>query len=227
MAALAHGNLATILEQQSWRGTPILVCEYLHGGTLQHRLQRGPLSIDAALTLVLTLLDALDYMHRHDVLHRDIKPSNIGFTADGVAKLLDFGLAALVERSQARGQDAAGAMAPLASTLAGTLGYLPPQAFEGGRPTPFFDHWALAVVLFEAIEGYHPFAEGPDTVSNICRGRVRRGGTDRDRRAQGVHDTLSELLSSRAHPKLSSSITLRETLVAMRGASSKGDSHAG
>jgi hypothetical protein len=172
MAALSHRNLATIFGYESWRGTPILVCEYLPNGTLQQRLARGRLSSRAALALGLELLSALEYMHGHGVLHRDIKPSNIAFAADDIPKLLDFGLAGLIEAAQAMPGDGGVQHASLAGTTpGGTVAYLPPEAFRGGEPTVRFDLWALAVVLFEMIVGRHPFAAGGDTVYNISRSR--------------------------------------------------------
>ena len=169
MAGLSHANLATILGQESWRGTPILVCEYLSGGTLQQRLARGPIAAADAVGIAARLLEALEYMHGEGVLHRDIKPSNIAFTRDKTPKLLDFGLAGLLEHAQL---SSPGARSVQATAPAGTLAYLPPDAFAGSAPTAQFDLWALAVVLFEAIAGRHPFAAGMDTPHNICRGRI-------------------------------------------------------
>src|SRR5262249_38971313 len=142
MAALSHPNLATILGLESWRGTPILVCEYLHRGTLQQRLTRGPLGVEDALTLTLTVLGALEYMHRQNVLHRDIKPSNIAFAVDGTPKLLDFGLAGLMESSEIVPAAEGYTVPAMGTTLAGTIAYLPPAAFRGEPPSVLFDLWA-------------------------------------------------------------------------------------
>jgi serine/threonine protein kinase len=220
MAALSHPNLATILGQESWRGTPILVCEYLHRGTLQQRLTRGPLATDEALTLCLTLLDALEYMHAQEVLHRDIKPSNIAFAKDGTPKLLDFGLAGLMERTQASTtHDGTSAAPAFGTTMAGTVAYLPPAAFRGEAPTVLFDLWALTVVLFESIAGRHPFAAGADTAENICRGRFV-AAIDGDREVpETISAFLRGALSSSNHPCFESSTALREAVLAMRAAS--------
>jgi hypothetical protein len=97
MAAVSHPNLAMIYGIEFYRGIPMLVVEYLAGGTLADRLRRGPLPWHDAVALGATLADVVDRIHGAGILHRDIKPSNVGFTAEGVPKLLDFGLARAVE----------------------------------------------------------------------------------------------------------------------------------
>lgn len=215
MAALSHPNLATILGHESWRGTPILVCEYLPGGTLQQRLAHGPLPTSEALALGLTLLDALEYMHGEGVLHRDIKPSNIAFASDRTPKLLDFGLAGLLERTDPTAAGSFGATAVMDTRLAGTLAYMPPQAFQGAAPDVRFDLWGLAVVLFEALTGVHPFAAGPDTAQNICRGRFL-AAPDIDDTSGAVGGFLRQALSPNVHRQYESSSAMREALNAAR-----------
>lgn len=175
MASVRHPNLATIYGAEEWHDTPLLIVEYLEGGTLHDWLTRGPLSVDETLDLGIMLADVLDRVHGSGVLHRDIKPSNIGYTADGVPKLLDFGLAAMLDRS--KGPDAAAAVVPanpaelaerfrdvLASStltitnqVVGTPLYLSPEALAGSPPQESFDLWSLHMVLYEAIAGRHPF----------------------------------------------------------------------
>lgn len=143
MAALNHESLATIYGLTEWRRTPVLIVEYLPGGTLADRIATGPLSPAAAVTLGLAVARALASMHARGVLHRDLKPSNIAFTATGAPKLLDFGLATVIDEAAH-------------PSLAGTAAYLPPEAFAGTPATAAFDLWALAVVILEAITGRSP-----------------------------------------------------------------------
>jgi hypothetical protein len=174
MAAVAHPNLAMIYGVEFFRGIPMLVVEYLAGGTLADRLRRGPLPWPDAIALGVTLAEVVDRMHAAGILHRDIKPSNVGFTADGVPKLLDFGLARAIEavRELDRTEpprppgeqraaslvegDATGDDLTDTGTVAGTVAYLSPEAIEGASPDPSFDLWGVSVVLFEAIAGVHP-----------------------------------------------------------------------
>lgn len=176
MASVRHPNLATIYGIEEWHDTPLLVVEYLEGGTLFDWLVRAPLPVAETLDLGIMLADVLDRVHGSGVLHRDIKPSNIGYTTDGVPKLLDFGLAAMLDRS--KGEEGTAAVMPAdplelaarfhgvkaSSTLTitqqvvGTPLYLSPEALAGSPPRESFDLWSLSLVLYEAIAGRHPFA---------------------------------------------------------------------
>ncbi len=172
MAAVSHPNLEAIYAAESWRGTPILIVEFLDGGTLAERLRRSPLDVDEALALGQRMGAALVCLHRAGILHRDIKPANIGFKTDGTPKLLDFGLAWMLE---------AGAVSPplgeriseveaytdlsthaltVTGQIVGTLPYLSPESVNGAPPTALVDLWALSIVLYESLAGFHPLTEG-------------------------------------------------------------------
>lgn len=186
MASLDHANLAVIHGSEGWRGLPVLVLEFLPGGTLADRIRTSRLPPQAVMTLGRDMAGALHHLHRAGLLHRDVKPSNIGFAADGVPKLLDFGLARLLTRvpDAALEPDAvtATASARLAlqnaqpgrssaatrGNLAGTIAYMSPEAIALAAPDPSFDLWSLAVTLFEAATGTNPFA-GTDVYDTIHR----------------------------------------------------------
>jgi hypothetical protein len=180
MASLGHDALATIYGLEIWRGTPILVVEYLPNGTLAHAITRRPLSVADTIHLGIRLARALAYIHAHGVLHRDLKPSNIGFTRTGDAKLLDFGLAIVRPMGAGDVTDSDGLDED--DRLAGTPAYLPPEAYRGEPPTPAFDLWALSVTLFEALTGVNPFSASDRAatakrvatveVGELCRRRM-------------------------------------------------------
>ena len=155
MARVAHPALAEIHGVESWRGRPFLVVEFLRGGTLAERLRDGPVPEPEAVAVSVRVAEALAALHGAGYLHGDVKPNNIGFTADGLPKLLDFGLAR-------RPNDA--------TVAGGTLRYLSPEVLTG-RPTDEADDvWSLCVVLYEMVSGAHPFAgEGIDEVVNQIR----------------------------------------------------------
>lgn len=160
MARFSHDGLAAIYGTETWRRIPILVVEYLTGGTLAARLRAGPLGTAEAVALGLHLARALDAMHGHGVLHGDLKPTNIGFTAAGVPKLLDFGLAVLTESTTE--------LAPRQDRHGGTRGYLPPEAAHHSPPGAAFDLWALALVLLETVSGTtQPHAGHADAIARV------------------------------------------------------------
>ena len=158
MAALAHPSIAQIHGLETWPGRPLLIMEYLDGGTLAARIARGPLPPSEALAVVLTVAGALEALHAAGYRHGDVKPSNIGFTAAGAAKVLDFGLAGLTaERGSAAG---------------GTVAYLSPEVLGGAPAGAADDVWALGVVLFEMTAGLRPFVG--TTVDEVGDGIRRR-----------------------------------------------------
>lgn len=114
--------------------------------SLEQRLRRGPLTLEEADTLLRQMTSALDYLHRQPEhwVHRDVKPANILY-CNGVWKLADFGLL----------RDAN--MTAASTTVVGTPGYVPPEAFRN-QVSPAWDIWSLGVVLVEALTGKQPFA---------------------------------------------------------------------
>ena len=166
MASFVHPNLALIFGAETWRGVPVLVVEHLAGGTLAGQLATGANPLEV-VDLGVTLAGALAALHAKGMLHRDVKPANIGFTAEGVPKLLDFGLVQMLEEAEVELLAPAGQLgdpqsarerARLTRTdhVVGTPFYLSPQLLQGGKPSPAQDLWSLAVVLWEALAGRHP-----------------------------------------------------------------------
>lgn len=174
LASLSHPSLAAIYGVETWRGMPLLVLELLSGGTLASRIAQGPMPSAEALQMGVALADALGAVHRAGILHRDVKPSNIGFSADGIPKLLDFGVSRLlgravgetpgdrfpaVELRQALAESSDGMHITTTTAdgrVVGTPLYLSPEALNANHPDPSFDLWSLCIVLYEAIAGRHP-----------------------------------------------------------------------
>jgi hypothetical protein len=163
MATVSHPNLAVVLGLETWRGTPLLVMEYLHGGTLAARLSTSRLTPEAAFGIGLDLAAALESMHRVGLVHRDVKPSNIGFQRGDVPKLLDFGLAQILRATTP--EERVPRQPP--RDVVGTPAYLPPEALKRRIAEPTWDLWGLNVTLFEAIAGVNPFRG--DTLSETVR----------------------------------------------------------
>ena len=183
MAALAHPGIAAIHGLETWRGRPLLVVEYLPGGTLADRIARGPLAPAEAAAVARAVADALAALHAAGYRHGDVKPGNVGFAADGTAKLLDFGLAGL----------AGGAAQP----AGGTVPYLSPEVL-GGEPVGAADDvWALGVMLYEMVAGRRPFAGETvaEVVAAIRRRRLPPPPPASDPPAGGEQDARAALLA--------------------------------
>src|SRR5688572_3019678 len=141
-------------------GSLFLAMELLRGEDLRHRLKKGPLPIDQALTIARDVCEGLSAAHAAGVVHRDLKPENIflveGTNASVFAKLLDFGVARQVDVPVGATPDATLTGAGL---VVGTPGYIAPDVAMGGPVDARADLYALGVCLFEMLAGGFPFRE--------------------------------------------------------------------
>ena len=148
---LDHENIAAIHSVEECEdGKLFLVMAYYDGQSLAARMESGPVSTAETLNIVLGIAHGLDHAHRHNIVHRDIKPSNVILTAEGVPKIIDFGIARLVS--------------PDALTqsinISGTLSYMSPEQVEGGAADARSDLWALGVITYELLTQTSPFPHG-------------------------------------------------------------------
>jgi serine/threonine-protein kinase len=149
LARLEHPNIARLLDSGlNEFGQPYLVMEWVDGVTLDAWLERERPSRDRTLDLWLQLAGAVSYAHRNLVIHRDIKPSNVLVGADGSAKLVDFGIAKLVEH---------GGLDVQTRTTLFTPRYASPEQLRGGTVTTATDVFGLGLLLGEQVSGVHPF----------------------------------------------------------------------
>jgi tetratricopeptide (TPR) repeat protein/tRNA A-37 threonylcarbamoyl transferase component Bud32 len=149
IARLQHANIVQVIEVGQWDGRAYLALEYCDGGTLADRITHSTPSIRESAALVRTLALAMHEAHRAGIVHRDLKPANILFTAEGVVKIADFGVAKLMEESPSHTRTGA---------ILGTLCYIAPEqtADSSHNITPAADVYALGAILYELLTGKPP-----------------------------------------------------------------------
>jgi serine/threonine protein kinase len=159
-SALSHPNICVVYDIGAAGATHYIVSELLEGGTLRERLAGGALPVRKAIEYAVQIAHGMAAAHEKSIVHRDLKPDNIFVTADGQVKILDFGLAKLVETDGA----AAGATG-LPTTpprtqpglVLGTMGYMAPEQVRGLTADHHADIFAFGVVLYEMLSGHRAF----------------------------------------------------------------------
>ncbi len=147
-SSLDHQNICTVHEiGETEDGQVFIVMAFYDGETLKQKIGRGPLKSEEAIDLAVQVARGLAKAHEHGIVHRDIKPANIMVTPDGVAKIVDFGLAKLSGLS----------MLTKAGSTLGTLAYMSPEQLRGMEVDHRTDIWALGAVLYEMLSGRQPF----------------------------------------------------------------------
>jgi serine/threonine protein kinase len=156
IAALNHPNICQIYDGGSQGPIDYLVLEYLQGVSLADRLATGAIPFHQILRFSLEVADALDAAHRRGIIHRDLKPGNIFLTAHGECKVLDFGLAKLVDEDV---PEAATATSPvtMAGTAVGTIAYMSPEQAGGETLDERTDIFSFGAVLYEMATGKPAF----------------------------------------------------------------------
>jgi Tol biopolymer transport system component len=169
LASLSHPNIGAIYGLEESNGHQYLVLEFIEGETLTDRLKQGPISIDEALPLAKQIAEALEAAHEKGVIHRDLKPSNVMVTHDGVAKVLDFGLARTADGAPSTTHAPVNTQSPtitsplpmhsptIPGVIMGTAGYMSPEQARGKPVDKRSDIFSFGCVLFEMLTGIMPF----------------------------------------------------------------------
>lgn len=171
LAKLDHPNIARLLDGGvTGDGLPYLVMEYVEGTQLHDYCDRHRLSIQKRLELFKSVCKAIRHAHANAVIHRDLKPSNILVTENAEVKVLDFGIAKLLEPEK-----------PAATTLQTRTGarlltvtYAAPEQIEGKPVTTASDTYTMGILLYELLTGVHPFSRDGNRPSKIAQAKNRR-----------------------------------------------------
>jgi serine/threonine protein kinase len=207
LAKLNHRNVAAVHSFFRHEEQSFMVLEFVCGETLDTLIaRRGALPWREAVGFVVQALDGLDHAHRAGVVHRDIKPSNIMISPDGTLKLMDFGIARVLEKAR------------LTRTghLVGTLEYMSPEQIQGRDTDARSDLYSLGIVFYEMVTGAVPFTKGSDY--ELIKAQVEEVPR-RPRLLVGeipaeLDDTLMRALAKRPEDRFQSAASFRMALSA-------------
>ena len=177
LASLNHPHIAGIYGLEENDGASALVMELVEGEDLSQRISRGAIAIDEALPIAKQIAEALEAAHEQGIVHRDLKPANIKVRDDGTVKVLDFGLAKMLEPATV--VPANPSLSPTITTpgvtrygvVLGTAGYMSPEQARGKPADKRSDVWAFGCVLYEMLTGKRVFegAEITDVLAAVVR----------------------------------------------------------
>lgn len=166
LGRLAHPNIAELVDAGvTDAGQPYLILEHIEGDHIDSYCDEHGLSVEARIQLFLGVLQAVAHAHDHSIVHRDLKPPNILVRHDGQVKLLDFGIAKLLQDENQRGK----VLQTLEGGRAMTPEYAAPEQLTGAAATIATDIYALGVVLYVLLTGFHPAGAGPHTHPDLVK----------------------------------------------------------
>src|SRR2546422_281142 len=160
-SALNNPHICTIYDVGEHEGEQFLVMELLEGQTLKQYMEGRALAVDQVLKLVIQISGALQTAHGKGIIHRDLKPANIFVTMGGEIKVLDFGLAELLQQTDQGATLSLALTEPLA--VLGTLPYMAPEQLRGDKTDARTDIWGVGAVLYEMATSQRPFREEQST----------------------------------------------------------------
>jgi len=199
LARLEDPRIARLLDGGSTEdGTPYYVMEYVEGSPIDDYCDEHRLSIRDRLGLFLDVCDAVEHAHRHFIVHRDLKPGNILVTEEGAVKLLDFGIARILDPDDGQGdRTRTGHAHPM------TLAYASPEQVRGEPITTASDVYSLGVLLYKLLTGHHPYRRDFTSPSDAERVICGEDPTEPSRRLRtdggGELGAIAEARGAPAH----------------------------
>ena len=158
---LQHPNIVTIYDMGEESGTPYMAMQLVEGQTLEQMIQsRAEVPLSLKLSYAMQACGALDYAHKRGIVHRDIKPGNVMLSTEGSIKVLDFGIARVMNASRTQ-----------TGMLIGTFAYMSPEQYHGEHADERSDIWSFGVLLYELLAYKRPFAgDAPASLMrSICQ----------------------------------------------------------
>lgn len=189
IASLDHPNVITLYEFDRIDGIPFVVTELLEGDTLRGWIESGDHSWSDSVNIVIAIASGLEAAHRQGVIHRDLKPENVFLTSDGGIKLLDFGLARVIDDAESETFRKADTEP---GTLMGTARYMSPEQARGETVTSASDVFSLGTILYEMLTGVAPFERVSFTETLVAL--LMSEPSPPDQLVPGLPEALSQLV---------------------------------
>lgn len=205
VSTLQHHNICTVHEIDETDDGRLFICmDYYEGETLKDRLARGPLSVEEAIDITVQIARGLENAHRRGIVHRDVKPANVMVTTDGVAKILDFGLAKLAGQAN---------VTRTGSTV-GTVAYMSPEQVRGEELDARSDIFSLGVTFYELLTATTPFAAEYEPaimhkILNVAPPSLRNSGV---KHAARIEQAIGKMLAKEATERFSAAREVIEEL---------------
>jgi serine/threonine protein kinase/lipoprotein NlpI len=158
VAPLGHPNVCTVFGIEEHENRHFIVMQYVEGETLAQMIRSKTLESDQILNLAQQIVGAIDEAHAHGIIHRDIKPGNIMVTTSGQVKVLDFGLAKIIQQKQSLAGSESVSELSRAGIFQGTVAYMSPEQLRGEKLDYRTDIFSIGTVLYEMISGSNPHA---------------------------------------------------------------------
>lgn len=193
VGVLAHSNIATLYDVLEDHARLLLVMEYVDGTTVKAMIDAGPMPAGQALRVTAQVAAAIGYAHDRGVIHCDLKPANIQLASDGIAKVLDFGLA----RVKYSETEAAEGSLTGTGIMLGTPGYVAPERLLSGVLNASGDIYSIGVVLFEMVTGRRLFERGqtPEHLFDTVAGKPLKASAVIPSLPPGLDDVIARALA--------------------------------
>ncbi|MEP6922207.1 MAG: FlgO family outer membrane protein [bacterium] len=191
-SALNHPNIVTIHEIGKTESLHFIATEFVEGETLRQHMANAQMKLDEVLNIATQIASALAAAHAAGIMHRDIKPENVMIRPDGYVKVLDFGLAKLVEQKNTSFLGLREPTQSAAGLILGTVSYMSPEQAKGERLDERTDIFSFGVVVYEMLAGQTPFAgeSMSETFANLINAEPRPLSGS----AQNVPDELKRIV---------------------------------
>ncbi|MGE5177473.1 MAG: protein kinase domain-containing protein [Bacteroidota bacterium] len=216
--SINHPNIVTIYSVERTTGAEFIVMEFVEGTTLRDLLRDGPIEPARLLEVGIQLAGALGAAHDVGLLHRDIKPGNVIVTPQGIAKILDFGIAKRIARERAAALETATVTSTSSETIKGTLAYMSPEQARGEPLDARSDLFSLAAVLYECATGERPFpgATAPSVLHQILAAEPIPPSRIRPEVGEGLDAILGRAMAKERAARFASGRELARALQGLR-----------